>query len=200
MYVPRAFERTDPAELHAFAAAHPFAVLVGDRDGAPFATHLPLLIERETGALVGHMARANPHWTALNGKPVVAVFSGPHAYVSPTWYETENVVPTWNYVAVHATGTFRVLTDEADAVRVLLETVREYEGSSEGAWAPDAGSAFFRGLVQGIVAFRVEVARWEGKWKLSQNQPPERRAKVRAALAASASAEAREVAKLMDHE
>lgn len=197
MYVPRAFERTDPDELHAFAAAHPFAVLVSTHESAPFATHVPLLVERDTGALVGHMARANPHWTGLDGKPVLAVFNGPHAYVSPTWYEAENVVPTWNYVAVHATGTFRVLHDGADAVRVLLATVREYEGSGEGAWAPDAESAFFRGLVNGIVAFRVEVSRWEGKWKLSQNHPAERREKVRAALAASTSAEAREVARLM---
>jgi len=197
VYIPRAFERTDPDELCAFAAAHPFAVLVSAHNGEPFATHLPLLVERDTGALVGHMARANPHWTELDGKPVLAIFSGPHAYVSPTWYEAENVVPTWNYVAVHATGTFRVLADEADAVRVLLATVRAYEGSGEGAWAPDAEGAFFRGLVNGIVAFRVEAARWEGKWKLSQNQPPERREKVRAALAASTSAEARAVARLM---
>ncbi len=196
MYVPRAFERTETGELLAFAAAHPFAVLVSDHDGEPFATHLPLLVERDTGALVGHMARANPHWTALDGEPVLAIFSGPHAYVSPTWYEAENAVPTWNYVAVHATGTFRLLA-EPDAVRVLLDTVREYEGSGEGAWAPDAESAYFRGLVQGIVAFRVDVARWEGKWKLSQNQPPERRAKVRAALAASTDPAARAVARLM---
>jgi transcriptional regulator len=196
LYVPRTFERTETGELLAFAAAHPFAVLVSDHNGEPFATHLPLLVERDTGALVGHMARANPHWTALDGKPVLAIFSGPHAYVSPTWYEAENVVPTWNYVAVHATGTFRLLA-EPDAVRVLLDTVREYEGSGDGAWSPDAESAFFRGLVQGIVAFRVEVARWEGKWKLSQNQPPERRAKVRAALAASTDPAARAVARLM---
>lgn len=197
MYVPRAFERTDRDELHGFAAAHPFAVLVSDHNGEPFATHLPLLVERSTGALVGHMARANPHWTALEGKPVLAIFNGPHAYVSPTWYEAEDVVPTWNYVAVHATGTFRVLHDEGDALRVLAATVREYEGRAPGAWALDPESAFVRGLAKGIVAFRVQVIRWEGKWKLSQNQPPERHERVRRALAGSADPQAREVARLM---
>ncbi len=87
MYVPPAFGRTDPAELFAFVEAHSFALLVSTRDGAPFASHLPLLLDRAAGphgTLVGHMARANPQWRDLDGQPVLAVFSGPHAYVSPS--------------------------------------------------------------------------------------------------------------------
>src|SRR4051812_36029868 len=102
MYVPTAFAETDPAKLHDFIEAHSFGLLVSAPGGVPVATHLPLLLERSTGphgCLVGHVARANPQWEGLDGKPVLAVFSGPHAYVSPAWYESENVVPTWNYVA-----------------------------------------------------------------------------------------------------
>src|SRR5262245_52454200 len=102
MYIPSAFAQADPAELFAFMESYSFALLVSTHEGEPFGTHIPLLLERDTGphgTLVGHMARANPHWRGLDGQPVLAVFSGPHAYVSPTWYESENVVPTWHYVA-----------------------------------------------------------------------------------------------------
>src|SRR4051794_6236182 len=122
MYVPSWFARTDPAELFVFMESHSFALLVSTRDGAPFGTHLPLLLDRTAGphgTLIGHMARANPQWRDLDGRPVLAVFGGPHAYISPSWYEAENVVPTWNYVAVHATGTFR-LADDNDAVREIV--------------------------------------------------------------------------------
>src|SRR5262245_55708329 len=105
MYIPTAFAETDPGTLFGFIEAYSFGLLVSTHQGGPFASHLPLLLEREAGphgTLLGHMARANPQWHDLDGQEVLAVFSGPHAYVSPTWYESEQVVPTWNYVAVHA--------------------------------------------------------------------------------------------------
>lgn len=200
MYVPPAFARTDPAELFAFVEAHSFAALVSTRDGAPFASHLPLLLDRAAGphgTLVGHMARANPQWRDLDGRPALAVFSGPHAYVSPAWYGAEGVVPTWNYVAVHATGTFR-LVDEPDAVTgIVAATVATYERGRPAPWQLDATAEYVRRLADGIVGFRVEVERLEGKWKLSQNQPAELRVKVAAALEGSADPDAREVARLM---
>ncbi len=200
MYVPPSFARTDPDELFAFAAAHSFALLVSTRDGGPFASHLPLLLDRAAGphgTLVGHMARANPQWRDLDGGPVLAVFSGPHAYVSPAWYGADGVVPTWNYAAVHATGTFRVVDDPAALVGIVADAVAAYESGRPEPWRLDAGAEYVRRLTAGIVGFRVEVERWEGKWKLSQNQPAERREKVAAALEASDDPGARAVARLM---
>jgi transcriptional regulator len=200
MYVPPAFERSDPAELFAFIEAHSFAVLVSTRRGEPFATHLPLLLERdkgEHGTLVGHMARANPQWRDLDGQPVLAVFSGPHAYVSPSWYEAENVVPTWNYVAVHATGTFRLVDDPTAITGIVAASVAEYERNMPVPWRLDARGEYVQKLVAAIVGFRIEVTRLEGKWKLSQNHAPERRAKVVAALETSTNPDALAVARLM---
>jgi transcriptional regulator len=157
-------------------------------------------LERDAGphgTLVGHMARANPHWHDLDGRPVLAVFSGPHAYVSPTWYESENVVPTWNYVAVHAYGTGRLVDDAEGLAGILARTVATYERSLPSPWAIDTGSEFFRKHMRAVVGFRVEVSRLEGKWKLNQNQPEERRQKVVRALEGSDSQAAREVARLM---
>src|SRR4051794_27392492 len=100
MYVPSAFAESDLNKLHDFIERNSFGLLVSLVKGVPFATHLPFLLERNSGpdgSLVGHMARANPHWQELEAQTVLVVFSGPHAYISPTWYEAENVVPTWNY-------------------------------------------------------------------------------------------------------
>src|SRR5262245_51222170 len=116
MYVPPAFQESDRSKLFDFVEAHSFGLLVSQLDGQLFATHLPLLVDRHSaaqGRLVGHVARANPQWRELADQQVLVVFSGPHAYVSPRWYEAENVVPTWNYVAVHAYGRCQLIDDPA---------------------------------------------------------------------------------------
>src|SRR4051794_14312849 len=112
MFIPTAFNESDQNKLHKFIQAHSFGLLISTHQNEPFATHLPLLLERDVGphgCLVGHMARANPQWHDLEGQQALVVFSGPHAYISPTWYEAANVVPTWNYVAVHAYGICRLV-------------------------------------------------------------------------------------------
>jgi transcriptional regulator len=200
VFVPPAFAQTDRDTLFALIEQHSFGLLVSNHPGGPVATHLPLLLDRAAGphgTLVGHLARANPQWRDLDGQPVTAVFSGPHAYVSPSWYEADNVVPTWNYVAVHATGTFRVVESPAAVAAVLAASVATYERAMPTPWELDPTTPYFAKLVGGIVAFRVPIDRLEGTWKLSQNHPPGRRAKVAAALAASADPAAREVARLM---
>src|SRR4051812_7081427 len=126
MYVPPHFAESDPAKLHAFIEGHGFGLLVSQVGGVPFASHLPFVLDRTAGphgTLVGHMARANPHWRELGGQTALAVFAGPHAYVSPTWYEAENVVPTWNYVAVHATGRASVVEDASAVLDILRRSV-----------------------------------------------------------------------------
>ena len=203
MYVPTAFQETDTEKLFELIEQHSFGLLVSDRDGAPFATHLPLLLDRTLaphGCLIGHIARANPQWQQAEGKPVLAVFSGPHAYISPAWYEAREVVPTWNYVAVHAYGTFRAI-HEVDA---LLEIVGQYvdffEAGMPTPWKFDATSEYSRNMVRGIVGFRIEISRLEGKWKLNQNQPRDRREKVVRALLASQDESSQAVAALIQRQ
>jgi transcriptional regulator len=200
MYVPAVYAESDLATLHAFIEAHSFGLLCSVDGGAPFASHLPFLLERPAGplgTLTGHMARANPQWWHADGKPVLAVFSGPHAYVSPAWYEAEQVVPTWNYVAVHAAGTFRAVHDPAALRQILDASVAFFEQARPAPWRLEGPPEFIDRMVRGIVGFRVEVERIEGKWKLSQNQPPERRARVVRGLRAEGGADGEAIAMLM---
>ena len=190
MYAPRHFAEPDPDRLHALVRAHAFATLVSWLDGEPFATHVPLLLDAERGrlgTLSGHLARANPHWRAFDGSArALAVFHGPHAYVSPRWYAGAPNVPTWNYVAVHAVGAPRVVED-AGAVRALLErSAALYEAGAAAPWTPAALPArVAEGLQRAIVAFELPIERLEGKRKLSQNKTAEDRAGVVAALRAA---------------
>ena len=199
MYIPTHFAQTDPAALFAFIRRHSFGLLCTVRDGEPFASHLPFLLRAEGEAvrLDGHMARANPQWPGAHGQPALVVFSGPHAYVSPSWYEAENVVPTWNYAAVHVYGTFESVEDPAELLGIVRDTVRVYDAAMPRPWQLDEASAYSRGMLRQIVGFRVRVGRIEGKWKLNQNHPEERRRKVVRALEQIAGDDAREVAALM---
>ena len=200
MYIPAAFQETDPENLFDLIAQYSFGILISDLDGVPFATHLPLLLDRTAGpygCLIGHMARANPHWEQAEGKTALAVFSGPHAYVSPTWYEADNVVPTWNYVAVHAYGTFRASHDQDALLQIVGQYVDFFEATLPQPWKFDSSNDYSKKLAGASVGFRIEISRLEGKWKLNQNHPRERREKVIAALDASNDENARAVAELM---
>jgi transcriptional regulator len=201
MYVPAHFAEPDLATLHQFIEDHSFGLLVSNQDGEPFATHLPFLLDRSAGphgTLLGHVARQNPQWRQLVGQQALAVFRGPHAYISPTWYGAEKTVPTWNYVAVHAYGTVQLLED----LRALIELVRELTRVSEQAmpapWTFDPADPFVHKLATQIVGFRMEITRLEGKWKLNQNHPEERRQRVIAALRAQGGCDALGVAEFME--
>jgi len=201
MYVPKAFQQTDLAELHRFIERHSFAVLCSTgEDGVPFASHLPLLMDRRSappGMLIGHMARANPQWRHADGQPVLAVFAGPHVYVSPSWYQAEDVVPTWNYVTVHVTGVFRAIHERDATLEIVREMVEFYEGGKSEPWRLGPPNDYLKRMLRGIVGFRIEITGIEGKWKLSQNQPPERREKVYRALDQQDGEDAQAIARLM---
>lgn len=200
MYIPTWFEETDRGKLFDFIEANSFGLLVSTLAGELFATHLPLLVERDRGSsghLLGHMARANPQWSELAGQEVLAVFSGPHAYISPTWYETENVVPTWNYVAAHVYGKCEIIDDLEATAAIVGNYVSTYERSQSRPWTIDRGTPFFQKLVKMVVGFRVEISRVEGKWKLGQNQPAERRERVASHLSQFQSEDEQEIARLM---
>jgi transcriptional regulator len=179
MYIPPAFREDRQDVLHDLIRRHSFATLVSATGGALQATHLPFLLDATgggRGTLRAHMARANPHWQSFaSGDEVLVMFQGPHAFVSPAWYETELVVPTWNYVAVHAYGRPR-LVEEPGAIRELLEaTVRTYEGPAaaggDAPWSLDRlPSKFVDQLAAAVVAFEIPIDRLEGKLKLGQNR------------------------------
>ena len=203
MYIPKHFAITDSAWCHALMRAQSFAAMItADDAGAPFATHLPILLDPARGALGtlrGHVARANPHWRYLAaGRPTLVIFSGAHAYVSPSWYATHPSVPTWNYVAVHATGTGVLVEDPAQVVTLLADLVRTYESAGPTAWSMEGLAAdYLAGMQRGIVAFEIPIERLEGKAKLSQNRDAVDQARTREALAASDDPVARAVAALM---
>lgn len=200
MYIPAAFAESDNNKLHDFIEQHSFGVLVSQADGEPLASHLPILLDRHSGphgCLFGHMARANPQWQHAQGQSVLGIFSGPHAYISPTWYEAENVVPTWNYVAVHAYGTIQAIEEPAALVKIVNDFVTIYEASMPQPWKLGGSSEFLDRLVRQIVGFRIEITRLEGKWKLNQNHPQERREKVVLALQQRSDDNSQEIAAMM---
>ncbi|MBS0205712.1 MAG: FMN-binding negative transcriptional regulator [Planctomycetes bacterium] len=199
MYIPAAFRESDTALLHEFIQSHGFATVMTDGSAGLMASHLPILLDPSRGphgTLFGHFARANEH-AAEMGAETLVVFSGPHAYISPTWYETPNTVPTWNYVAVHATGVLEPVADRDALAEILRATVDKYERSQPVPWSFDSGTEFHQKLMDAIVGFQITITRLEGKWKLNQNHPRERRQKVVDALKTAGGEDRQEIAALM---
>ena len=199
MYIPRAFEVTDKERLFTFIRANSFGILFSQSNGQPCATHLPFLLETDNGpngTLWGHFAKANRHWQEIGGE-VLVVFSGPHAYISPTWYEAENSVPTWNYTAVHVYGHITLVQEKDELLQIVQDTVNIYEASQPTPWHFDSTNEFYQKLVGGVVGFKIEISRLEGKWKLNQNHPLERQQKVVKALQYSKDQNEQAIAALM---
>jgi transcriptional regulator len=178
MYLPSHFEQHDTATLHALMRAHPLATLVSTGPEGPTADHVPLAFDAGAGAhgaLLGHVARANPLWAAAAGSPVLAVFHGPQAYVSPSWYPgkatTHKVVPTWNYAVVHAHGMLEVVED-APWLRALVgRLTAHHEAPRPTPWSvDDAPDDYVQQMLRAIVGIRIPIERLIGKWKVSQNR------------------------------
>lgn len=202
MYIPDSFAETDLNKLHEFIEQHSFATLVSEKDHKPFASHLPLLLDRDhgkKGQLTGHFAKANPQSETTSHHSMLAIFHGPHTYISPTWYESPNTVPTWNYLAVHVYGTYSVI-DEPDELREVIErTVSFYEAPRHNPWSlQNVEPKFMSQLLKAIVGFRIEIERIEGKFKLNQNQSTERQEKVIKALKQQRNDHSQEIAKRME--
>lgn len=175
MYVPRQFDMSAIEDIERRIAEDAFALLVSTIDGVPFATHLPMVARQtDEGGLVlaGHVARANPHWKHFDGETdSLAIFSGPHAYVSPRWYVTPGLVPTWNYEAVHVYGTLHAIED-ADATKAVLDQLTGvFEAGAAEPWSTARmEAASLTAMMRGIVAFEMRATRIEGKSKMSQNR------------------------------
>lgn len=172
MYLPKHFEESDSALLLEVMRQYSFATLVSTVEGAHFATHVPVVASAVDGKIRinGHVARANPHWRGLQAAPAaLVIFQGPHAYISPTHYTEQNRVPTWNYIAVHATGTTTVHESDAAKLAILTESINHDEPGYQvqfDALAPQYRSA----MLDAIVGFTIEVEQLQGKFKLGQHR------------------------------
>ena len=193
LYVPKHFREEDEASLVELIERHAFGTLVSSSpEGAMHVSHIPFEVRREDGKLklLGHLARGNPHWEALEGaREVIAIFEGPHAYVSPSWYAVHPSVPTWNYAVVHAHGRVRLM-DEAELHELVHELSAKYEAGRPKPWRMgDLPADYVSGMLKAIVGFELAVEKMEGKFKLSQNRKPEDHANVVAALEAEGQSE-----------
>ena len=177
MYTPEHFEENDPQILHDLIREFSFALLVTAQNGTPVGTHLPMLVEAKgvNGILFGHVARANNHWRQFDGgTEAMAVFQGPHSYISPNWYANEGLVPTWNYASIHAYGRPQAIEDPGETTDILWRLVEANETDATGNWSMSRlPSHEVKKQIKGIVAFRMPIDRLEGKFKMGQNRPPE---------------------------
>jgi transcriptional regulator len=171
MYSPSYNRVEDRAEILAFMRSNNFPVLVTGLGGTLHASHLPSMVHEEGEQIVidMHMAQANPQWHEFFDEEALVIFTGPHGYISPRWYEEKERVPTWNYAAIHAYGIPQMVNDE----KAKLDGQRRLVEYMDPQWLPkfDAlGAQYVSGMLNGIVNFRIPVTRVETRWKLSQNR------------------------------
>jgi transcriptional regulator len=206
VYVPPNFKQDQVPILHDAIRRSGLATLVTSGADGLIASHVPMLIDPEPGpygTLCGHVARANPQWrSAAPGIEALAMFMGPDAYITPSWYETKRqtgkVVPTWNYVAIHAYGAVEFFDDPDRLLALVTKLTETHEAKREVPWAvSDAPADFIRGQLKGIVGFEMPIARLEGKWKMSQNRPAQDRAGVIEGLAGESTQAQQDVSRIV---
>ncbi|TDF93763.1 FMN-binding negative transcriptional regulator [Paenibacillus piri] len=174
MYIPTHFKITDISTAYKIIRENSFATLFSQHDGTPYATHLPLILDTNHMYLYGHFARPNPQWNDIRNQTVLAVFHGPHCYISPSWYETNKAVPTWNYVTVHVYGEVELIDDENELMVSLNDMVSKYETPNSSYRLQDVDPDFLSGMNKGVQGFKMKINRIEGKAKLSQNHSIQR--------------------------
>ena len=209
MYQPPHFQETRQDILHGLVRAHPLGLLISNGAEGPVANAIPFLLDAEIGPkgrLRAHLAKANPQWRLMAenpASPVLVVFQGADAYVTPSWYETKRetgkVVPTWNYAIVQVRGTVKVIDDQAWIAQQIAELTASQEGGREAPWAvTDAPASFIQSQIKGIIGLEIEIADISGKWKVSQNRPVADRVGVAEGLESEApSASAPDMAELV---
>ncbi len=174
MYIPNVYREDDVEKLVAFMRANSFATLVSTLEGVLSASHIPLVVtlQDEIVKLTGHLAKPNPQWKAFRTSESLAIFTGPHAYISPSLYEKHESVPTWNYIAVHAYGIPQIITqgDSRELMdKMIDEMIDRYGPDYKSQWH-SLSFGFREGMMNGIIGFEMVVTRLEGKYKLSQNR------------------------------
>jgi transcriptional regulator len=204
MYTPTSFRQTDRERLFALIESYSFGTLVvPDGTGGAEISHLPFVLDRDRGphgTLRLHVARANPIWKlALERQRAVAVFSGPHAYISPRWYEPAPAnVPTWNYAVAHVHGSVTGPMADAELLALLERLVDVHERGAEAPWEiANVDPTARQQLLKAIVGLSIAIEHIEGKFKLSQNRPEADQRRVRAALLQRGGVDDGELARLM---
>jgi transcriptional regulator len=197
MYVPESFQESDRSVAFDLIDAYGFATLVSWSTTEPLVNHVPLVLDRPASGqerLLGHVARANQHWRQFDGeKPVMAIFCGPHAYVSPSWYSNRPSVPTWNYAVVHVHGTAQLM-DSEQTWAILCRLVEKYEARRRLPWKPDLSSDFVEKQLKAIVGFQIPIDNLEVKFKLGQNREAADREGALAGLEREDGSDSRELA------
>ena len=198
MYIPKHFEQNDREKNIAFMRAYNFAIVVSVKGELPIATHLPFVIEERDSELVliSHMSKANEQWKTVAEKDVLVIFSEPHAYISPTLYEKQQNVPTWNYVSVHAYGKVTILDSDEGKLSVLHKQMQFFEASYIEQFKT-LDQKYIDGLLKGIVAFEITVTNLQAKEKLSQNKTNTEREKIKKHLEESDDTTQQSVGKMM---
>ena len=201
MFTPRSFAVEDTKIVHEFIKTNSFAAIFSQHDSTPSATHLPFMLDAKDGTygtLIAHMARANPLWKSWTpGTKVLIVFTGPHAYISPGWYENQITVPTWNYSAVHVYGRPELIHDPALLRPMVEDLVQIYEGKEGSTWDRSLMESIMEVELKAIVGFRITIERFEAKFKFNQNRSKEDQKGVQEALAKTACPFKREAASFM---
>jgi transcriptional regulator len=194
VYLPSWFATRDGDAIARLVRDHPFATLVTAAGAEPQISHLPLLHHADPaphGCLIGHVARANAHWRLLAEHPSIAVFQGPHAYVSPSWYtEPAAMVPTWNYAVVHVRGNVEIIDDRDATLATVEELAARFESGRAAPWHLQLEGSRLDAMLGAIVAFRMTIAGIDAKFKLSQNRSAADRDRVIAGLQAEHHADA----------
>ena len=198
MYIPKYFQMKEEQEMYRFMKEYSFATLVSQSSNGLVASHLPLMLKADERVLYGHFAKANSQWKELDGQQVLVIFQGPHSYISSSWYETKDAVPTWNYTAVHVNGTLQLLQDEALIDECLRDLIKKYEAPDSSYQYDEVDSNYIASLKKGIVAFKIDIEKIEGKAKLSQNHSSERQQLVIEQLKNTDDTQSIAIAKLME--
>jgi transcriptional regulator len=198
MYIPRNFLTVDQDEIVAFMKAYSFATIITSKANLPTATHLPFIISRREDKVIltAHFAKANSHWEDLQANKCLVIFNQPHAYISPSHYEKKLNVPTWNYIAIHAYGDAKLITDEQGTFEVLEATIKNYETGYKEQW-DNLPIDYKLNMAKGIVAFEVTVTDLQAKKKLSQNKTEKEQKNIINALSLSQDKNERDVAAYM---
>ncbi len=200
MYIPEFNRVREHADTIAFVQANPFAILVSPSEGGPFASHIPILVREVDNQMVlhGHLAKANPHGALLqNDQESLAIFHGPHAYISPRLYESRESVPTWNYAAVHVYGRTRAISAPEHLMDEVSDIIHRFDPDYFKQWT-GLTDKFRDGMLKHIVGFEMVATRIEAKFKISQNRSKADQAAIIASLGESTDSAAVEIAKLME--
>ncbi|AZU62542.1 FMN-binding negative transcriptional regulator [Neobacillus mesonae] len=197
MYIPPYFRLNDEEMIYDFIEKYSFATVFSQHKGEPYATHLPLTVNKDENALYGHFARQNEQWKDVENQQVLVVFQGPHCYISPSWYETMRAVPTWNYVSIHLYGKMEIIEDRNIILESLNDLVSKYERPETPYILNEVNPGFFEGMMKGIVPFKINITNIEAKTKLSQNHPVERQKLIIKQLESISEGDTKKIATLM---